>query len=207
MLRLRPAVLWGLLLLLLLVPERLVAQTELINGNVVVVGSVNLCVVTVGSTDAYACNLGRTITAYQPWTRYAFIPNVANTGPATVAFNGLAAVTIKKLVAGVKTDLVTGDIAINQPVEVYYDGTDMVWLGGAGGAAPGGSATQVQYNVNPTTLGGTAGLTADANCRLYQRGRDGHPYAASRRHHPAAPLEHHQGRCGRRAVCRGWQWG
>jgi hypothetical protein len=103
------------------------AQSQLINGDRVIVGTLNYCEDSVGS-DAYACNLSPPIITYVTGARYTFKAGTINTGQATLALNGLAAKTIKKWVGTAKADLATGDIQAGQEVDVLYDGTDMQML-------------------------------------------------------------------------------
>ena len=114
-----------------------------------------------GSTDAYVVTLTPAITAYVPGVGYRFKANTANTGSATVNFNGVGAVALKKAAGGLTTDLATNDIRANQWVDVVYDGVNgsMLVQSGLGNAASGGSGTpggspgQVQYN-NAGAFGG-----------------------------------------------------
>lgn len=77
-----------------------------------------------GSTDAYACNLSPAIASYIVNTLYWFKANTANTGAASINFNGKGALTIKKTVGGITTDLNDNDIRAAQLVGVFYDGTN-----------------------------------------------------------------------------------
>src|SRR5579872_3313876 len=58
-----------------------------------------------GSTNAYTCTLSPAIASYSGGTLYWFQANAANTGAATVNFNSLGALTIKKMQGGITTDL------------------------------------------------------------------------------------------------------
>jgi hypothetical protein len=79
-----------------------------------------------GVTDAYACNLSPVPTAYVTGNHYHFKANTANTGAATINFNALGAVTIKKPFGGsITTDLNDNDIKAGQWVDLLYDGTNM----------------------------------------------------------------------------------
>lgn len=73
-------------------------------------------------TDSYAITPSPAITAYTAGQTFTFQAGTANTGAATLNVNALGAKTIKK---NVSTDLATGDILLNQIVEVKYDGTNM----------------------------------------------------------------------------------
>lgn len=75
----------------------------------------------VGS-DSYAITVSG-ISAYVAGQTFKFKAGTANTGACTLNVNGLGAKTIKK---DVSSDLVTGDILVNQILVVTYDGTNMV---------------------------------------------------------------------------------
>jgi len=75
-----------------------------------------------GAVNTYAITLTPAVTAYAAGQKFTFKANLANTGTATLNVNGLGAKTIKKLWG--TAILVSGDIAINQMVEVEYNGTD-----------------------------------------------------------------------------------
>lgn len=72
-------------------------------------------------TDAYAITVTPAILAYAAGQAFYVKADVANTGAATLAVNGLSAITILK-----QHDqaLVTGDIEAGQIFEVVYDGTN-----------------------------------------------------------------------------------
>lgn len=78
-----------------------------------------------GSTDTYACDLSPAITSYVAGTRYRFKANTANTGAASINFNSLGALAMKKPNGGgIATDLDDNDIRAGQWVECVYDGTN-----------------------------------------------------------------------------------
>lgn len=88
-----------------------------------------------GSTDSYAATLSPVPAAYVTGAQYRFKANTANTGAATINFNGLGAKTIVKVAGGMSTALATNDIRAGQWVDVVYDGTNMQMqstLGNAG---------------------------------------------------------------------------
>jgi hypothetical protein len=96
-----------------------------------------------GSTGAYSCTLSPAIAAYSAGSRYWFRANTANSGAATLALNGLAAVTIKKVAGSITTDLAANDIRAGQLVGVIYDGTNFQMAtplgntsGGSGSSSP-----------------------------------------------------------------------
>lgn len=82
-----------------------------------------------GSTDAYAIATPGVVPAYVAGQRYTFKANTANTGPATLAVDGLAATAIVK---DVSLPLATGDIKAQQIVEVVYDGTNFQMISSTG---------------------------------------------------------------------------
>lgn len=101
-----------------------------------------------GANDTYACNLSPAVTAYVTGTRYRFKANTANTGAATINFNSVGALTIKKPFGGsITTDLADNDIRAGQWVECVYDGTNCQMTSQVGNA-PSGSGT-----VNSGTAG------------------------------------------------------
>lgn len=75
-----------------------------------------------GASDSYAITVTPAITAYATGQRFIFKANTANTGAATLAVNGLSAISVVK---NKDTALADNDIAAGQIVEVVYDGTNM----------------------------------------------------------------------------------
>lgn len=110
---------WGLLLVL-----AGLGQAAEINGNLTLQGRLNACD-DAGTTDTYACAVVPPLRSYRIGTRYAFKANTANTGAASINFNGLGARTIVKMLGGVATALTTNDIHAGMFVELLYDGTNM----------------------------------------------------------------------------------
>lgn len=140
------------------------AQGLLWNGDRTLAGTLNTCIPT-GGTDSYACNLAPAISAYRLGACYTFKADVANTGAATLALNGLTAKTIKKVVG---TDLGTGDIVVNRLVHVCYDGTNMQ-CDNCDGNIPttGGAGTVTSIATTSPITGGTitgSGTIACASC-------------------------------------------
>ncbi len=74
-----------------------------------------------GSNNAYVVALSPALTAHVAGMPIRFKANFTNTGAATVNFNGLGAVALKK--KG-NVALASGDIVSGQIVEVEYDGTN-----------------------------------------------------------------------------------
>jgi hypothetical protein len=88
-------------------------------------GRANYCA-DAGASDAYACNLSPNPGSYVAGMHHSFKANTANTGAATVNFNSVGVLALKKWSAGAKKDVETGDIGANQIVDIIYDGTDAV---------------------------------------------------------------------------------
>ncbi len=112
-----------------------------------------------GSTDTYACNLSPVIASYVTGTLYWFKANTANTGAASINFNGKGALTIKKMQAAITTDLNDNDIQVGQWVGVLYDGTNAQMVSQLGNAFTPIADQRVLGNIS----GGTAipiGITA-----------------------------------------------
>jgi hypothetical protein len=110
-------------------------QAAEINGNLVLHGNLNGCTAT-GTAGAYVCAPSPSIGSYRTGTLYSFVAPATNTGVLTINYNGLGAKTIKKVIAGVVTDLRAGDISTGDPVVLIYDGTFMRLV------SPPGTATQ-----------------------------------------------------------------
>lgn len=108
-----------------------------------------------GANDTYTATLSPAPTSYTTGGHYSFKANTANTGAATINFNGLGAKTIKKVAGGVTTDLADNDIRSGQIVDLVYDGTNMQMqslLGNApSGAVSSVTAGQGFGTVSPTT--------------------------------------------------------
>lgn len=80
--------------------------------------------------DSYACTLTTAPAnlAAMEGVVVSFQADVANTGAATIAFNGFAATAIVKIGLTVTTALVTGDIRAGDIVTVRYNGTSFACL-------------------------------------------------------------------------------
>ena len=94
-------------------------------------GPVNLttanefCSAASGNSTTYSCNLSPAISGYVTGTHYRFMADVANTAASTINFNAVGAVTIKKAVGGITTDLAANDLRAGQWVDLIFDGTNM----------------------------------------------------------------------------------
>lgn len=84
-------------------------------------------------TDAYAITPSPAITAYAAGQMFTFKAGVANTGAATLNVSGLGA---KSIVKNTSVALATGDILLNQVIEVVYDGTNMQIVSKTGSVTP-----------------------------------------------------------------------
>lgn len=82
-----------------------------------------------GSSNAYVLTYPVSPGSLGTGQSWAFKANFTNTGPSTAQINALGAKAIKKLVAGVKTDLASGDIVSGHYVFTIYDGVDFILLG------------------------------------------------------------------------------
>lgn len=122
----------------------LASDAEFVNGDLIVVGVYNRCAPATASGTTYACTIGtapQNQTSYGTGTLYAFRADVANTGAATINFNGLGAKSIVKMLGGTTTALSANDIRAGQEVLLVYDGTNMEMVSqpGTGVTAPTGS--------------------------------------------------------------------
>lgn len=122
----------------------------------------NTSCVDTGSSDSYACNLSPAITTYQTGGTYSFQANTVNTGAATLALNGLAAVTVKKLAGGITTDLEDNDIRADQWVTVKYDGTNFQMQSQTGNASAASFDITDPREVRFRDEFGTGGTTNNA---------------------------------------------
>lgn len=122
------------------------------------------CSANSASSTNYACSVTVAPTGYISGTAYKFKADLANTGAATINFNSLGAIPIKKVTGGVATALASGDIQVGQWVYLTYDGTNMQMasqLGNGGGG--GGGVSSITFN-SPLT-GGTITSSGSAGCQ------------------------------------------
>lgn len=100
---------------------------KFLSGNLSLEVGTNYCE-DAGVSDAYTCNLaGGSLSAYSTGTKITLKANTANTGTATVAVDGLAAITITRRD---DSTLQTGDITAGEAVELWYDGNTFRMQGG-----------------------------------------------------------------------------
>lgn len=95
-----------------------------------------------GTADAKTLTYSVAPAAYYNGQRFAFIANTTNTTSATLNVNSLGAKTIKKVVAGVLTNLSSGDMVSGMFVEVSYNTANdcFVWVNRGIDAFPAGTA-------------------------------------------------------------------
>jgi hypothetical protein len=103
-----------------------------------------------GGTDTYACSFAPALDSYVEGACYRFEADVANTTDASLNINTLGAMTIKKAVGGVTTDLATNDIRAGQVVDVCYDGTNLQMQSTLGNAGSGTALTVQEADANPS---------------------------------------------------------
>ncbi len=109
--------------------------------------------VVTGSGNAFSLNYPANVTVLTSGLSFTFKSNHSITGPATLAVNGLGAVSIKKEVS---QNLIANDILNNQIVTVVYDGTNFQMTSKAGTSGGGGADSHIQ------DLGGNTFIETDA---------------------------------------------
>lgn len=112
-------------------------QGQLINGHRTMTGGLNTGTTT-GSANAYVLTLNPALPGYVTWQCFTFLANHPNTAAATLNVNSRGALTLKKWVGGVLSDLASGDITTGQYTHVCYDGAVLQVQSGSGGAGGGG---------------------------------------------------------------------
>ena len=126
-------------------------------GKIDVTNANAYCQAAGGSGTTYTCNLSPAITAYVTGTHYRFMADVANTGAATINFNAVGAISLKKAAGGITTALVANDLQAGQWIDIIYDGTNMQMqslLGNAPGGGLSGLVTGTpQLAASTSTLG------------------------------------------------------
>ena len=149
-------------------PWLAVAAGVRINDPVTIVGPLNYGT-DAGGDDTYACALTPALggAAYVAGACYQCQVATANTGPATINFDGIGAVAITKVMGGVTTPLADNDIRANHLLHVCFDGTQMqcqncdgnVSGAAAAGFLPDGTAESLTCGTGP---GGKAQLGPDS---------------------------------------------
>ena len=113
---------WGLLLLS--VGLAWGQPTQVINGNRVHAGWVNMGTTT-GTATAYLLDFTPNMPGYVTGQCFLWNPHVANTGAATLNVDGLGAKPFKKWSGTALVDLVANDFAVGRLVLGCYDGTNI----------------------------------------------------------------------------------
>jgi hypothetical protein len=98
-------------------------------------------------TNAIVATMSPNITAYVTGTRYRIRAFGSNTGQTTINLNGLGAILIKKMVAGIQLDMVAGDIVVGQMLELTYDGSVMQLLSPSQWSTSGTNVTYTAGNI------------------------------------------------------------
>lgn len=106
------------------------------------------CTAAGASSTTYTCSIPVAPSGYVTNQEYMFVADVANTGSSTINFNSLGAKTIKKLSAGVKSNLVANDLGIGYRAYMVYDGIDMVLISPPGTGGSGGTTVNNVTNIN-----------------------------------------------------------
>lgn len=91
-----------------------------------------------GTAAAHVLTPVVALVSYTAQTLFVYVPTVAGTGACTVNVSGLGAKNIKTILGA---DPTAGDIVANQPLLLYYDGTNMVLMGGSAYLARTGAQT------------------------------------------------------------------
>ncbi|MBC7693624.1 MAG: hypothetical protein H7222_17800, partial [Methylotenera sp.] len=113
-----------------------------VSSTAVVQGGSLVSALDTGAANAYVVALSPAITAYATGQSFTFKALNSNSGASTVSFNGVGAVSIRKLGGSV---LASGDVIATQMVTVVYDGTNF----------------QMQSQVASSPAGGITALTGD----------------------------------------------
>lgn len=84
-------------------------------------------ITTTGSANAYVVTTGLSLAAYADGQTFRVKANFANSGGATMNWDGLGAKNLRKVVAGTLTALAGGDINANDYLQVSYNsGSDVI---------------------------------------------------------------------------------
>jgi hypothetical protein len=134
--------------------------------------------VATGTANALAITVSPPVTSYAAGQRFQFMAGAANTGAATLAVSGLAAIPLLNRNAALRG----GELSPSQAVDVVYDGTNFQFVGGlatissvsvTGALTGGGNAGGVTIGLAvPLTVaqGGTGQTTLAAHGVLLGEG-------------------------------------
>lgn len=141
------------------------------------------CTASSGSGSTYACSIQVSPANYINGQQYRFKSDVANTGAATINFNSLGAISIKKVAGGVATALAANDIQIGQWVYLTYDGSNMQMSSQLGNSSSGGGSVSsfaapsgswptwlVPTVINPTTNPSLSVVASNIPIALFNSG-------------------------------------
>lgn len=114
---------------------------------------------TVAGTDTITGSLTPAITAYVSGMLLTFVPAATNTGAATINVNSVGA---KSIVKETTTALAAGDLVINVPAVLLYDGTNMLLLNPQkiSSVTATGTVTAATVTASGTVTGATVAATA-----------------------------------------------
>lgn len=106
-----------------------------------------------GSGNAYTGTLSPAIASYVVGALYVVVPVQTNTGAVTLNLNGLGALNVKvQTSSGTAAALTSGQLALNNPYILEYDGTQLLITNQAASSIGGGFATVgMASNVNLTS--------------------------------------------------------
>lgn len=115
---------------------------------------------TTGSANAYALTTGLSLSAYADGQTFTVRANFANTGAATMNWDGLGAKNLRKVVSGTLTALASGDIFANDYVRVSYNSaSDVIVIHGV---------TSTSFQPADATLTALAALSWSSGSPLVQ---------------------------------------
>lgn len=112
-----------------------------------------------GAANAYTLTPTSALAAYVTGEVYSFRANFTNTGSVTLNISGLGAKTLKKYTPSGKIVLAPGDIQSGMPVQLVYDGTDLILTSQAANNG-GWELLSTQTASNSATLDFTSVITS-----------------------------------------------
>jgi hypothetical protein len=105
-----------------------------------------------GAADAYVVTLPQTV-AYTAGLRVRFVAGAANTGASTVNVNSLGVKAIKQANGDA---LISGDIALDQVVDLTYDGTNFKFVGATNSAVTAAATSATNAATSETNAASSA---------------------------------------------------
>lgn len=89
-------------------------------------------ITTAGSANAYTLTTGLSLSAYVDGQTFTVRASFANTGAATMNWDGIGAKNLRKIVGGTLTALASGNVAANDHLQVSYNSaSDVIVIHGA----------------------------------------------------------------------------